>query len=42
MVASLMESIMYDDKAFVAVIFVIGFTILLVCWIAEYFCGGDK
>jgi hypothetical protein len=31
-----------QDEAFVAVL-VVGFTILLlVCWIAEYFCGGDK
>ena len=31
-----------QDEAFVAVVLVVGFTILLVCWIAEYFCGGDK
>lgn len=33
---------MYDDQAFVVSVAVIGFVILLVCWVAEYFCGGDK
>jgi len=31
-----------QDEAFVTVTFVIGFTILLVCWIAEYFCRRDR
>jgi hypothetical protein len=31
-----------QDEVFVAVILVVGFTILLVCWIAEYFSGGDR
>jgi len=31
-----------QDEAFVIVIFVVGFTILLLCWLAEYFFGGDK
>jgi len=29
-----------QDEVFVAVIFVIGFAILLVCWIAEEFFNG--
>ena len=33
---------MYDDQAFVVSVAVIGVVILLVCWVAEYFCGGDK
>ena len=31
-----------QDEAFVAVILVVGFTILLVCWIAEYFHREDR
>lgn len=32
---------MYDDKAFVVYVGVIAFVILLVCWVAEYFCGRE-
>ena len=34
---------MYDqDVAFTSVIFFLGLAILLLCWLAEYFFGGDR
>tara|TARA_R110000751_G_scaffold169723_1_gene276362 strand:- start:231 stop:335 length:105 start_codon:yes stop_codon:yes gene_type:complete len=31
-----------QDEAFTVFVIAIGIVILLVCWIAEYFHGGDR